>query len=220
MFSGIIYGISVCAEVAHFPGPRDSEEVSCCYKVVYGWFHYYPTLGVRTMADREEQSLKETKRKEKRLEEEAERLAKEQVRRKDTLAREQAIEEDQKERETKRKEKRAAEEIRQSARDRARRKDTLTRERAIEEEQKAKKTKQSEERAAEETERLAKDQARRKDTLTRDQARRKDTLTREQAIAEAQEAKKLKAKNNPQSEPNGYGQGDEQGLGLFIEFLS
>jgi len=64
-------------------------------------------------------------------------------------------------------------------------------------EEKEKETKRSEKRAAEEVKELA-----------RDQARRKDTLAREQAIAEAQEAKKLKAKNNPQSEPNGYGQGD------------
>ena len=141
MFSGIIYGISVCAEVAHFPGPRDSEEVSCCYKVVYGWFHYYPTLGVRTMADREEQLLKETKRAEKRAAEDIEQLARDQARRKANLAREQAIEEDQKEKTAKRAERRAAEEIRQSARDQARRKANLAREQAIAEAQEAKKLK-------------------------------------------------------------------------------
>ncbi len=48
--------------------------------------------------------------------------------------------------------------------------------------------------------------------MARDQARREAYLAREKATAEAQEAKKLKAKNNPQSEPNGYGQGDERGL--------
>jgi hypothetical protein len=43
-------------------------------------------LGGRTMTDQEEQSLKEAKRKEKRLEEEAEQLAREQVRKKDKIA--------------------------------------------------------------------------------------------------------------------------------------
>jgi len=52
------------------------------------------------MTDQEEQSLKEAKRKEKRATEEIEQLAirqsaRDQVRRKDTLTREQAIVEDQ-----------------------------------------------------------------------------------------------------------------------------
>jgi hypothetical protein len=47
-------------------------------------------------------------------------------------------------------------------------------------------TKRAEKRAAEEIEQLA-----------RDQARRKANLAREQAIAEAQEARKLKAKKQP-----------------------
>ena len=53
----------------------------------------------------------------------------------------------------------------------------------IEEAQKEKETKPSEERAAEEVEQLA-----------RDQARREAYLAREKGTAEAQEAKKLKAK--------------------------
>jgi hypothetical protein len=47
------------------------------------------------MTDQEEQSLKETKRKEKRVAEEIEQLAKDQTRKRANLAREQAIEEDQ-----------------------------------------------------------------------------------------------------------------------------
>ena len=47
------------------------------------------------MKDHEEQSIKETKRKEKLAAEEIEQLAKDQTRRKAHLAREQAIEEDQ-----------------------------------------------------------------------------------------------------------------------------
>ena len=54
------------------------------------------------------------------------------------------------------------------------------------EEQSLKETKRKEKRATEEIEQL-----------DRDQARRKDTLTREQAIAEAQEARKLKSKKQP-----------------------
>jgi len=126
---------------AHVPGPLDSEGVSCCCKVIYGRFHYYPTLGVRTMTDQEEQSLKEAKRVEKRATEEIEQLAREQARRKANLAREQAIEEDQKERETKRAEKRAAEDIEQLARDQARKKTNLAREQAIAEAQEARKLK-------------------------------------------------------------------------------
>jgi hypothetical protein len=64
--------------------------------VIDDQFHDYPMLGGRTMTDQKEQSLEETKRKEKRIEEETEGLAKEQVRKKAYLAREQAIEEDQK----------------------------------------------------------------------------------------------------------------------------
>jgi predicted DNA-binding protein len=44
------------------------------------------------MTDQEQQSLRETKRKEKRIEEETEGLAKEQVRKKAYLVREEAIE--------------------------------------------------------------------------------------------------------------------------------
>ena len=126
---------------AHVPGPLDSEGVSCCYKVIYGRFHYYPTLGVRTMTDQEDQLLKETKRAEKRAAEDIEQLARDQARRKANLAREQAIAEDQKEKETKRAEKRTAEDIEQLARDQARKKANLAREQAIEEAQEARKFK-------------------------------------------------------------------------------
>ena len=49
----------------------------------------------RTMTDQEEQSLKETRRAEKRAAEGIEQSARDQARRKDTLAREKAIAEDQ-----------------------------------------------------------------------------------------------------------------------------
>ena len=78
-----------------FQTPLGSEVISCCYKVIYGRFNYYPTLGVRRMTDQEEQLLKEAKRAEKRVAEEAKQLAREQARKKDTLAREQAIAEAQ-----------------------------------------------------------------------------------------------------------------------------
>ena len=82
------------------------------------------------MTDQEEQSLRETKRKEKRIEEETEGLAREQGRKKAYMAREQAIEKAQKAKETKRSEKRAKEEIDQLAREQARKKDYLAREKA------------------------------------------------------------------------------------------
>jgi len=47
------------------------------------------------MTDQEQQSLKETKRAEKRAAEEIEQLARDQARRKANFTREQAIEEDQ-----------------------------------------------------------------------------------------------------------------------------
>jgi hypothetical protein len=59
-------------------------------------------LGGKTVRDQEERSIKEAKRKEKSIVEEAERLAKVQVRKKAYLAREQEIEANQKEREAKR----------------------------------------------------------------------------------------------------------------------
>jgi hypothetical protein len=109
--------------------------------VLYGQFHDYPMFGGITMTDHEEQSLKETKRKEERAAEEIEQLDKDKARRKDSLAREQAIEDDQKKRGIKRAEKQATEDIKQSARDKARRKDTLAREQAIEKDQEARKLK-------------------------------------------------------------------------------
>jgi len=94
-----------------------------------------------TMTDQEEQSLKGAKRKERRLEEEAERLAKEQVRKKANLDREEAIEKASKARKTKRSDKRAAEEIAQLAREQSRREAYLAREQAIAEAQEARKLK-------------------------------------------------------------------------------
>jgi len=76
-----------------------------------------------------------------RLFPEADWLAKEQVRKKAYLAREQAIEEAQKERGAKRSEKRANEEIDQLARDQARRETYLAREKAIAEAQEARRLK-------------------------------------------------------------------------------
>ncbi|MFC1935128.1 hypothetical protein ACFLXZ_02305 [Chloroflexota bacterium] len=98
-------------------------------------------FGGRMMIDQEEQSLKQTKRKEERAAEEIELLAKDQARRKANLAREQAIGEDQKVRKTKRAEIRAAEDIRQSARDQSRREANLAKEQAISEAEDARKLK-------------------------------------------------------------------------------
>ena len=72
---------------------------------------------------------------EKRAAEEAERLSKEQVRKKAYLDREQPIEEARKERGTKQSEKHAAEEIEELAKDQARREAYFAREQAIAEAQ-------------------------------------------------------------------------------------
>jgi hypothetical protein len=101
----------------------------------------YPILGGRTMTDQEEQSLKEARRKEKRIIEETEQLARDQKRRKDTLAREQAIEEGQEKRKTREAVKHAADEPGRLAKDQARRKDTIAREQANEETRKTRKLK-------------------------------------------------------------------------------
>jgi hypothetical protein len=93
------------------------------------------------MTDQEEQSLRETKRKEKRIEEETEGLAREQGRKKAYLARERAIEKAQKEKEAKRSGKRAKEEIDQLDREQARKKDYLAREKATAEAQDVRKRK-------------------------------------------------------------------------------
>ena len=93
------------------------------------------------MGNQEEQSLKEEKRVEKRVAEEAERLAGEQERKKAYLAREQAIEEAQKEKGTRRSEKRVIEEVEQLARDQARREAYLAREKTTAEAQEARKRK-------------------------------------------------------------------------------
>ena len=93
------------------------------------------------MTDQEEQSSKETKRKEKRIEEETEGLAKEQVRKKAYLVREEAIEKALKAKETKRTEKHATEDIKQLARDQTRKKAYFAKEQAIAEAQEARKLK-------------------------------------------------------------------------------
>jgi hypothetical protein len=95
----------------------------------------------RTMTDQEEESLKEAKRKERRVKEDAERLAKEQVRKKAYLAREQAIDKNWKLNKTRRAEKRASEEMEQLPRDQARKKALLAEEQAIAEAQEARKLK-------------------------------------------------------------------------------
>ena len=88
-----------------------------------------------------EEKEKETKRSEKRAAEEVEQLARDQVRKKAYLAREQAIEEAHKEKEGRRSERRAAEETEQLARDQTRREADLAREKAIAKAQEAKKLK-------------------------------------------------------------------------------
>jgi hypothetical protein len=93
------------------------------------------------MTNPEEQSLKEAKRKEKSIAEEATRLAKEQLRKKAYLTREQAFEGVQKEREAKRSEKRANEEIEQLAREKARREVYIAREKTTAETQEERKLK-------------------------------------------------------------------------------
>ena len=93
------------------------------------------------MTDQEQQSLRETKRKEKRIEEETEGLAKEQVRKKAYLVREEAIEKALKAKKTKRTEKHATEDIEQLARDQTRKKAYFAKEQAMAEAQEARKLK-------------------------------------------------------------------------------
>jgi len=93
------------------------------------------------MTDQEEQSLKEAKRKEKRLEEEAEGLAKEQGRKKVYLIREEATEKALKAKKTKRTEKQATKDIEQLARDQTRKKAYFAKEQAIAEAQETRKLK-------------------------------------------------------------------------------
>ena len=93
------------------------------------------------MTNQEEESLKEAKRKEIRIKEDAERLAKEQVRKKAYLTREQAIEKTWKVNKTKRSENRATEEIEQSAKDQARKEALFAEEQTIAEAQEARKLK-------------------------------------------------------------------------------
>ncbi len=83
------------------------------------------------MRDREIQSSKETKRAEKSKAEEVELLAKDQVRKKAYLAREQEIEKGQKAKAAKRGENHASEEIKELAREKARKEAYTVREKAI-----------------------------------------------------------------------------------------
>jgi hypothetical protein len=94
------------------------------------------------MTDHEEGSSKATDRQEKRIAEEAEQLAKEQVRNKTYFAREQVIEAGQRANEARRSEKRASEGIEQSAKDRARSEAYLTREKALAEAEEVRKLKE------------------------------------------------------------------------------
>jgi hypothetical protein len=110
-------------------------------KTINDRFHDYPMLGGRTMTDQEEQPLEETKRKERRIKEDADRLAKEQVRKKAYFAREQAIEMAWKANKTKRSERRAAEEIEQLPRDQARKRALFAEEQTIAEAQEVRKLK-------------------------------------------------------------------------------
>ena len=81
--------------------------------------------------DQEEQSLKEFRREEKRVSEEANNEARSLERKKANLAREQAIEKDLEERRIRESEKRAAKETRRQLRDDERRKANIVREQAI-----------------------------------------------------------------------------------------
>jgi fused signal recognition particle receptor len=91
------------------------------------------------MKYQEEQSQKEARRKEKIISEEAERLAKEKVRKKAYFAKEKEIEAVQKEEEMKRAEKRAKDEVEQLAKDKARKEAYFAREKDIAEAQQKRK---------------------------------------------------------------------------------
>ena len=93
------------------------------------------------MKDREENTTKETLRIEKLKAEEAEQIAKDQIRKKAYLAREHEIEKGQKASENRQAEKRASEDIRDSAREKARKDTYLAQEKKIAEEQETRKIK-------------------------------------------------------------------------------
>ena len=93
------------------------------------------------MKDQEDNSLKETLRKEKLKAEEVEQVAKDQTRKKAYLAREQEIEKGQKARETRQGEKRASEDIRDSAREKLRKETYLAQEKKTAGQQDARKLK-------------------------------------------------------------------------------
>jgi hypothetical protein len=92
-----------------------------------------------TMTDQEEQSIKEVRRREKLIKEEAERLARERERKKAYLAREQVIEKASEAKEAERSQKRAVEESEQANREKARKDAFLAREKMLAEAAEAKK---------------------------------------------------------------------------------
>jgi hypothetical protein len=93
------------------------------------------------MSDKEEYSAKETKRIENLKADEAAQLAKEDVRKKVYLAKEQEIEKAQKAKDAKQSEKRASENIQDSAREKARKETYLAQEKKIAEGQEARRLK-------------------------------------------------------------------------------
>ena len=113
--------------------------------MVCGQFQDCIIMGGRAMTDQEEQSSKETVRKEKRIKEETEGLASEQERKRAYLAKEQANEEAQKAKKTERMEKQAADDIKQSAKDQARREAFFAHEQANAEAQKERRLKANKE---------------------------------------------------------------------------
>ena len=88
-----------------------------------------------------QEATKETQRKQKLKAEEAEQIAKDKVRKKVYLAREQEIEKGQKARELREAEKRTAEDIKDSAKEKARKETYLAQEKALARDQEARKAK-------------------------------------------------------------------------------
>jgi hypothetical protein len=93
------------------------------------------------MNNQEKDALKEARRKERLKAEEAEQVAKDKVRRKAYLVREQEIEKGQKTRELRQAEKRASEDVKDSAREKSRKETYLAQERAVSKDQEARKLK-------------------------------------------------------------------------------
>ncbi len=93
------------------------------------------------MGDQKEQPQKDDKRSGKRAAEEAERITKEQLRKRAYLVKEETIEKASKARKTRQMEKQTAEEIRQSDKDQTRKKIYFAKEQALAEAQEARKLK-------------------------------------------------------------------------------